>query len=251
MMVSATPFNFFTSDDLQPGDILNWKKFIEDQHPQEGNEYQGLTELRTTKKILSFGNCRLDRNLLPLIINGFSNEFVQVLSDYIDGLKNNKLESVLPTDANSAYEAVKKSIEKKKLIVIRLSSKKDSIRPYEVAKMVLRKVIEKLQIKMEVIVHNSEVKKGLDLKFDEHRQIVLQNVQKRNPEQGDEEIKDTQFSDYAGIPMILIVIESGRMGDTFPEFVRFDLRARYLSPVKDFTSIVQVNKISRRVGCST
>jgi hypothetical protein len=112
-----------------------------------------------------------------------------------------------------------------------------------VAKAVLKKAVKKLQIKMEVIVHNSEVKNGLDLKFDEHKAIALQNIQKRNPEQGDEEIKDPQFCDYAGIPMIMIVIECGRMGDTFPECVRFDLRARYLSPVQDFTSIIQVTKI--------
>jgi hypothetical protein len=240
-MVSATPFNFFTSGDLKSCDILNWKKFLQDRHSQGGeNKYQGLAELRSMKKIVSGGNYRFDRKLLPLKINGFSEEFVQVINDYVDGLRRLKTSS--QADANSVHEAVKKSVKEKKLIVIRLSSAKDFVRPYEVAKTVLKKAVKKLQIKMEVIVHNSEVKNGLDLKFDEHKAIARQNVQKRNPEQGDEEIKDPQFCDYAGIPMIMIVIECGRMGDTFPECVRFDLRARYLSPVKDFTSIIQVNK---------
>ena len=40
--------------------------------------------------------------------------------------------------------------------------------------------------------------------------------------------------------MIMIIVQRGRMGDTFPtSCIQFDLRARYLNPGKDFTSVIQ------------
>ena len=40
--------------------------------------------------------------------------------------------------------------------------------------------------------------------------------------------------------LIMLIVEKGRMGSTFPSsFICFDLRARYLIEVRDFTTIIQ------------
>ncbi len=55
--------------------------------------------------------------------------------------------------------------------------------------------------------------------------------------QGKQHMKDEILDNTS---KIIFIIDQFRMGDTFPKTcICFDLRARYLFPVTDFTSIIQ------------
>jgi len=250
LMVSATPFNFFTSNYLKDEDILDWKKHI----PENENKYQGLTALRKNKKIKSGDtNKKIHDNFLIQTFNGFTEEFLGVISDYAEAIceYGTSDETFLPkseTIQSFVKESVKACIDQSKLIVIRVASAKEDIRQTEVAKQILKDAIRSNthlcrdnESMVEVLVNSPTDKDEDSINMSKvNQQIALQNIRKRLGKENISDLKELQFSDVNGIPMIMLIIEQGRMGDTFPpNCVCFDLRARFLGPVKDFTSIIQ------------
>ena len=143
------------------------------------------------------------------------------------------------------YNDVKECIQDKKLIVIRVEKESNNIRQSVIAREVLIKAIKSLELKLEVYInsHSSGITNvKAEFIFDEHWKKVVDKVVRRKTVSAIKSnlCEEIYFSDVEDIPMIMIIIERGRMGDTFPSnCIRFDLRARYLSPVKDFTSIIQ------------
>ena len=240
-MISATPFNFFTCPELQNDSILNWRNFISHQKDQT-SPYHGLTELRNQQKIVVDDSRSIPRDQLGLQVNGFTPEFVQVVTNYITGLASFGRNKALAGEPRSTHEAIKKCVEEKKLIVIRLPSEKDDISRTRVAEESLKYWARKFGLKIEVMTYDSNA--DCEFEFDEHRQRALDNAGKRDPEMTEEKLKKNfQFSDAEGIPMIMLIVGKGRMGDTFPPCVRFDLMSRYarMKGKLDFTSVIQVS----------
>ena len=123
---------------------------------------------------------------------------------------------------------------------MRLESAFDEIRQTEVAKQALKTIALNQNVKLEVLVHSSSEDNtiGDQITHDEHKDIVLKNLQKKNL--NITSLNKLQLADLKGVPAIVFILEQCRMGDTFPSTcVCFDLRPRYLQPVKDFTSIIQ------------
>ena len=237
-MISATPFNFFTCSELQNDSILNWRSFISHQSDQT-SPYQGLTELRNQQKIVVEDSRSIPGDQLGLQVNGFTPEFVQVVTNYITGLASFGRNKALAGEPRSTHEAIKKCVEEKKLIVIRLPNEKDDISRTRVAEESLKLWARKSGLEIEVMTNDSNT--DCEFQFDEHRQRALANARNRDPEMTEEKLKkNLQFSDVKGIPMIMLVVGKGRMGDTFPPCVRFDLMSRYQDTKLDFTSVIQV-----------
>ena len=262
LMVSATPYNIYTLIQ-DKSKIVSWKEYLKSQG-KEGN-YQGLTELRKQGKVIWDEKMpQLPAESDILVNNGLSEVFVQIILDYLDALKHCKQDQEQRQSEprkNGTEKYLKRCIEEKKLIVIRVSKAKKNIRQSVVAREVLNKAINRLKLKMEVCI-NAETNPGkdqneenqnevdqneddtpTDFNYKEHMQLVQKSIQRRmkkNDIKEDSISKMLQFSDVEHIPMIMIIVERGRMGDTFPpNCVCFDLRGRYLTPVKDFTSIIQ------------
>lgn len=252
LMVSATPFNYFSSKILKDEDILKWNELI----PQDENKYQGLTAFRANKKIKS-GSADpaleriIDDKFAHLIVNAFTKEFLVVIADYVQAIgeygtqinvKEPKSELKL-----CIQESVKACIEKRKLIVIRVSSSKEGIRQTEVAKKILKYAIDgnkhsySFGNKVEVLVNSQDDKDEDCIQMcEENKPIALESIRKRLRDNAISDLRKLQFSDVKNIPMIMIIIEQGRMGDTFPpNCVCFDLRARFLKPVENFTVLIQ------------
>jgi len=195
---------------------------------------------------------RIEQNFLPQMLNAFTKEFLIVIADYVQAISDYGIKTSCSLQRGSVelcvQESVRACIEEKKLIVIRVASAKEDIRQTEVARKFLKKAIKENKYLcringplVEVLV-NSPIDKDEDCisMSIENKEIALEKIQERlgNPKIAD--LKELQFSDVIGIPMIMLIIEQGRMGDTFPSnTVCFDLRARFLRPVKDFTSIIQ------------
>jgi hypothetical protein len=220
LMVSATPYNFFPH--LQPEDILYWNKHLKDIKLE--NTYQGLSQFREGKENCQMVSTSLEMGdwweenqdyFAPMIQNGFTKEFILVLLEYCTSISmvadpnlTNSLTFLLTPQVK---KCVQECIHQNKQIIVRLDPAFDEVRPTEVAKCVLQKVIDSHQQEVEVIVLTSS-------------QQEQQNAD--------------AFLDNK--PKIILVIEQFRMGDTFPTTcICFDLRARYLFPVHDFTSIIQ------------
>ena len=172
---------------------------------------------------------------------------------YLNALKKCQKDSdQSQSDSESRTDKyLRRVIEGNKLIVIRVAKAKKNIRQSVVAGQVLNIAIKSLKLKMEVCINaetnsgkiQNEVDTPADFNYKEHMQLVQKSIQRRmkkNDIKEDSISKMLQFSDVEHIPMIMIIVERGRMGDTFPpNCVCFDLRGRYLTPVKDFTSIIQ------------
>jgi hypothetical protein len=241
LMVSATPYNFFTSPQLKSEDILNWNDYL--QSEQITNDYQGITSLRQQDKIESIdlenieGKENIEKHFASVLLNGFSKEFIYTLLDYLSALQPH-------ADQFQTHQTVSRSMEKcikeKKIVVVRLESAFDEIRQTEVAKQAVKTVASDQNVKLEVLVNSSSEDNtvGDQIAHDEHKDIVLKNLQKKNLNMTS--LNKLQLADLKDIPAIVFIIEQCRMGDTFPSTcVCFDLRPRYLQPVKDFTSIIQ------------
>ena len=255
LMVSATPYNIYTliKDKTK---VLNWKDIIKAEREKqdlngEESTYYGLSELRKQKKIISdwsINSSKYDEYDI-LIMNGIRLEFIHVLCDYLDALNTFNEDSqneILDKKINmQTYNDVKECIQDKKLIVIRVEKESNNIRQSVIAREVLIKAIKSLDLKLEVYInsHSSGINNvKTEFIFDEHWNKVVDKVRRRKNVSAIKSNlgEEIYFSDVEDIPMIMIIIERGRMGDTFPSnCIRFDLRARYLSPVKDFTSIIQ------------
>ncbi len=250
LMVSATPFNFFASKNLKDGDILKWNEHI----PKNENNYQGLTAFQANGKIKSgYADPELVRKVKDkfshLIVNAFPKEFLVVIADYVQafGEYGTPINLKEPKSALKlcVQESVKACIEKRKLIVIRVARTNEGIRQTEVAKKILKYAIEGnkhiFRNKVEVLVNSERDKNEDSIQMsEENKEIALKSIRKRSGNNNISDLKDLQFSDVKNIPMIMIIIEQGRMGDTFPATcVCFDLRARFLRQVEDFTSLIQ------------
>jgi SAM-dependent methyltransferase len=229
LMVSATPYNFFPH--LKARDILYWNKHLKDAKLE--NTYQGLSHFREGKE-----NCKMLSTALemgtwwgknqahfdPLIRNGFTKEYILVLLEYCTSISvvadpniTSSLTSSLTPDVK---QCVEECIQQNMQIIVRLDAAFDEVRPTEVAKIVLQKVIDASQQEIEVVVLTSTQQEH------EKSDVFLNNK-----------------------PKIILVIEQFRMGDTFPKTcICFDLRARYLFPIQDFTSIIQ--DVGRTFGFS-
>ena len=131
------------------------------------------------------------------------------------------------------------------MIVIRVEKERNDIRQSVIAREVLIKAKKNLKLKLEVYIncHSSGITNvKAEFIFDEHWKKVVDEVCRRKNVSAIKSNlgEEIYFSDVEDIPMIMIIIERGRMGDTFPSnCIRFDLRARYLSTVKDFISVIQ------------
>ena len=222
LMVSATPYNFFTSPHLKPEDILYWNTHLQDAKIK--NNYQGLTHFRegnenckmlSTSSVMDTWWEKNKDSFAAMLQNGFTKEFILVLLEYCTSIStaanrchtNSFSLSVTP----EVKKCVQKCIHQNKQIIVRLEAAFDEVRPTEVAKICLQAVIDESKQEVDVIVLTSS-------------QQEQQNAD--------------AFLDNK--PKIILVIEQLRMGDTFPNTcICFDLRARYLFPVQDFTSIIQ------------
>jgi hypothetical protein len=249
LMVSATPYNFLTIESIQEH-ILNWSYFLKENGVT--NDYNGITSLRVEQKIKpgiirntsKNANWKEDMyaHFSSAILNGFSEEFICCLLDYHTALhtQSNQEGNQCKNPSNEIVtQSIEKCIKENRLIVVRLESAFDEIRQSEVAKQVIEEAIKKQNLQLEVIVDNSS--KDFDvssqLKNENFKMTVLQNVKHRT---GNSSPSNIQIADLKGVPAIVFIIEKCRMGDTFPSScVCFDLRSRYLQPVKDFTSIIQ------------
>jgi SAM-dependent methyltransferase len=161
-----------------------------------------------------------------MIQNGFTKEFILVLLDYCTAISDcaNQNETPQQTFPFPSTPEVKQCIEEclhyNNQIIVRMDASFDEIRPTEVAKIVLQNVIDTFQQKIEV--------------------MVLTSTEQKN------QTKDATLDDTS---KIIIVIDQYKMGDTFPKTcICFDLRARYLFPIHDFTSIIQ--DVGRAFGYS-
>ncbi len=249
LMVSATPYNFFTIDSIQEH-ILNWTSCLEQN--KISNEYNGITALRNNQKIQPGIDIKTSKNtdwkqnmydhFSPAIFNGFSAEFICAILDYYTALyvhSNQNGHHCTNPASEIVHQSIQKCIKENKLIVVRLESAFDDIRQSEVAKQVIEEAITKKKLQLEVIVDNSskDFDVGSQLNNESFKMTVLQNVKHRT---GNSSSNNIQIADLKGVPAIVFIIEKCRMGDTFPSScVCFDLRSRYLQPVKDFTSIIQ------------
>jgi hypothetical protein len=222
LMVSATPYNFFPH--LQSEDILYWNEHLKETGLL--NTYQGLTDFRkgtenckmlsTTSEMSSWWE-KHQASFSPMIQNGFTKEFILVLLDYCTAISDcsnpdqpRKPAFNFPLTPD-VRNCVDQCIQQNSQVIVRLESAFDGIRQTEVAKTVLQKCIDVFKQEIEVLVLTSTQEK-------QHMEAeILDNTSK-----------------------IIFIIEQFRMGDTFPKTcICFDLRARYLFPVKDFTSIIQ------------
>ncbi len=220
LMVSATPYNFFPH--LKPQHILYWNAHLKDFKIE--NTYQGLSDFRN-----GTNNCKMKSNFpemsawwetnqqyfASMIQNGFTTEFILVLLDYSIAIANvgdlNLSHGLTFPLTTEVEECVEECISQNKQIIVRLERAFDGVRPTQVAKKVLQKVIEVFQQKIEIEVLTSTEKTP------QSESTILDDKSK-----------------------IMLIIDQYRMGDTFPKScICFDLRARYLFPVKDFTSIIQ------------
>ncbi len=197
IMVSATPFNHLVIPDITKNHIVDWKAVIKNQRGKKkiSNSYQGLTELRRQKKIKSFTT-----EINTLRINGFSHQLIGVLVEYASALSGS------PCPNNDIFNLVKECVEKKKLIVLRVSKASNKLAECILAVNVLKRA----------------AKEG--------------NITNLNILSDETKIKDLP-KDAA---TIFIIVEIGRMGDTLPQnFLAFDLRSRYFKTASDFTTIIQ------------
>jgi SAM-dependent methyltransferase len=233
LMVSATPYNFFTSPHLEPADILYWNRHL--GKTQLENTYQGLTHFRKGNE-----NCRMlstaskmsnwwDKNqdhFAPIIQNGFTKEFILLLLDYCTAISDYAHQDQTPQQTfpfpltSEVKQCIEECLHHNNQIIVRMDAAFDEIRPTEVAKIVLQNVIDAFKQNIEV--------------------MVLTSTEQKN------QTKDATLDDTS---KIIIVIDQYKMGDTFPKIcICFDLRARYLYPIHDFTSIIQ--DVGRAFGYS-
>jgi hypothetical protein len=160
----------------------------------------------------------------PMILNGFTKEFILVLPEYCVGILNVGDPNITHTLTFPLTPEVKTCLEEcihqSKQMIVRLEAAFNEVHPIEVAKIVLQKVIDASEKDIEV--------------------IALTSTQQN--QQNSEAFLDNK-------PKIILVIEQFRMGDTFPKTcICFDLRARYLFPVQVFASIIQ--DVGRSFGYS-
>jgi SAM-dependent methyltransferase len=228
LMVSATPYNFFAH--LQPKDILYWDEHLKNKKIQ--NTYQGLSHFRKGTencKMLSTASDMSEwweenkDHFAPIIQNGFTKDFILVLLDYCIAISvrapNKTKQCSFPLNLEVS-KCVEKCIDENKQIILRLEGAFDEIRQTEVAKTVLQNIIEVCKKEIEVIVLTSN--------------------------EQEQENTDTFLEDK---PKIFLIVEQFKMGKTFPKAcISFDLRARYLAPVKVFSTIIQ--DVGRAFGYS-
>jgi hypothetical protein len=222
VMVSATPYNFFAH--LNPEDILYWNQHLKETRLP--NTYQGLTDFRkgtenckmlsTTSEMSSWWE-KNQESFSPMNQNGFSKEFILVLLDYCTAISDcaNQDQAVKWVSSFPSTPEVNNCVEQclhqNKQIIVRLVAAFDEINSTEVSQIVLQKVIAFFKQEIEIVVQTS-----------------IQHTNKK-PEAALESTSK-----------IIIVIDQYRMGDTFPKScICFDLRARYLNPITDFTLIIQ------------
>ena len=229
MMVSATPYSILVMKNIQDENFVNWHSV----HKEEA--YKGLTKLRKEEKIkTSLSAQKLKEILTPhsisiLTNNGYKETFILVLMDY--------LASLFGLSCGSLVEYLQKCISENKLVVFRLNKAKGKISEARLAKKVLEKGIKMRKIQNLEVLVNSEEKEEENDKRDEKQE---------EEDNEDENLKTNNrnsfktFSEVNNKAMIMIIIERGRLGDTFsPNCIAFDLRARYTSPVTDFSPIIQ------------
>jgi hypothetical protein len=150
-----------------------------------------------------------------MIQNGFTKEFILVLLDYCIAISNvGDPNLTLGLDFPLTPEllnCVEECINENKQIIVRMVPAMNEIRPTEVAKIVLQKIID-------VFISQTEV-------------IILTSNQQQ---------QHTKDENWENTSKIMLVIEQFRMGDTIPKTcICFDLRARYLFSDQDFTSLIQ------------
>ena len=100
-------------------------------------------------------------------------------------------------------------------MVIRVSKACNIIHQSRVIKEVLKRAIKILHLKIEVCI-NAENKKEDTQEvfiFPKHLKMALKRIGDRTKPN---DITLLEFSDVLNIPMIMIIVERGRMGDTFP-----------------------------------
>jgi hypothetical protein len=221
LMVSATPYNLYTMEWIRNDHMLDWRKFLKAEKTNEPGQYQGLTKMKQNGKILAdCSQANVPGNLWPLVQNQLPKEFIALLLDYVRALKivykscksqDHKISN------NPTQDHVKRCIKENKLVVLRLEKAKNKIRKSRIAQDVLDKALKFFNFNETLVWTNSEDK------FE------------RN-----DSVKITKMSDLNDMSSIMILIERGRFGDTFPtNCICFDLRARYLRPVTNFTSFIQ------------
>jgi len=186
-----------------------------------------------------------------LQVNGLPKEFVLLLSQYLKGMETYSRNcGVTHEDPNSIQNSIKRAVEEQKMISIRLARAKDSIRQVRIAEDVLKSAARHFKLKLEVLINDSDNSKIVQFDYQEHEDKVLRRAQNRDKSITlDKMKKNLQFSDFEGIPIIMLIVCKGRMGDTFPPCVRFDLSTRYKNQVRDFTALIQVSLLSTRMKC--
>jgi hypothetical protein len=234
LMVSATPYNFFPH--LNQEDILFWNKHLEEvqhNHPNVDlkNTYQGLTHFIGEESV----NCKMLTNssdqkvnwwkkhqfsFEALEFNGFTKDFILLLLDYTTAISDvNQIRTQRKSFpvTEELKECVKACINEKKQIIVRLPGASNEIRQTEVAEKVLQHFCKK---EIAITVFTSAQKE------EQHSNLFLDSKSK-----------------------IILIIDNFRMGETFPKScICFDVRARYLSTVRDFTAIIQ--DVGRAFGYS-
>ena len=153
LMVSATPYNFFAADWLkEKNNILDWIGLV-----SAGN-YKGLKALKDEDKIISDNTVEkepIPGDLKPLQLNGFSNEFILVLIDYMKALLDYKNPAASQHESKT-QESVRRCIEEKKLIAVRLAKAKKNIRQSQLAQKVLTATIKHLQLNVKVWINSQD-----------------------------------------------------------------------------------------------
>jgi hypothetical protein len=148
-----------------------------------------------------------------MIQNGFTKEFIFVLLDYCSAISNCAHQNKTPKEGISfpltpePKKCVEECIHYNKQIIVRLGTAFCEVRPTQVAKTVLQKVIDAFKQEIDVIVLTST-------------QLNQHNLDSK--------------------PKLFLVTDQFKMGDSLPiACICVDLRERYLFPVQNFTSIIQ------------
>ncbi|RNA27064.1 GREB1 isoform X1 [Brachionus plicatilis] len=242
--ISATAYPYDAIENLPKDQILNWNKIV-----PSNSEYKGLKALIQANKIIEQSDdsllCleKIKNNSLISYLNVSSAELA-ILIEYVVTLHCILLEKTysdftkedLPNDLRPfVTDQTKEILEnfyssesngKGQLVVLRMQKRRTAKILKKWMKAILKEFnqMELFDVVLDCIDDLNNQNQNLFDALSKSSKLKLKNWDQKKFK------KKLIYDDLKGLPMLLILIEKGRCGDTFPSnFKYFDLRPRYQS----------------------
>ena len=254
LQVSATPYNIEAIEDFRRNNIIRWDEAVRNMEP---TDYQGRLELILSNKIrsqlLKSKNCMLKfeecySSIAYLSANGnkgyLSSPELSVVCEYIVTL--HYILASIQHEQNEALfsQELKQFVTEETQEILRELCKVQKNGEGYLAVLRLNTVATakrlRCSLKKLLKLYNQPDLFDIIVDADDEEDCLYDHLSKASKEKYkiwwnkpngliEKEKEDFGYDNLKYLPLLLIVIEKGRMGDTFPSesFRYFDLRARY------------------------